>query len=711
MTTKDPFDFQGISASVKVGERGLGEYAVRWADAFKNSKGEDVFAYKINLYYLHAYDWEADNYNPVTDADYGRDNPGRYDAVNIYGDEGLAANNDYDNPIDAADYISGKNIGLGKFYRNGYQEVDLVDYNTKNLKFNTALHYKMTKRTELIYAFNLGSGTTVYQGDNRYSLKDILFMQNRLEIREKDKWFIRAYSTNEDAGNSYDAYFTGLRILQELQTDQNWNTSYANNWAGWSDVLRGFSDFPNKDPNQSAEEWYQNQYLPFVNRHRDTIAAMHAANLDYTNSLGGYVAPGSDEFNQLFQQITSKELAKGGTKFYDKSALYHLQGAYSFEIPNGKWTVGGSGRLYMPQSNGNIFDEVTYENERIVGGLTLYDTIINPITNYEFGAFTGIEKSFMGEILKTQLTVRADKNQNFNTLFSIAASVIYNIDSKNTLRLSLSSAIRNPTLQDQYLRYRVGRATLLGNLSGYDSLVTVESFNEYRSTSDLDRSKLSYFNVDPIKPEKVKSIELGYRATLINRLYLDASYYYSFYNDFIGYIIGLDMYFAPGQNLPSRTAVYRVSANATSQVTTQGFSIGLNYYLDDRWSLNGNYSWNKLNSGEDDPIIPAFNTPENKFNIGVTGRKFNLWKNGKNRFGASVNYKWVQGFRFEGSPQFTGDIDSYGLVDAQMSYAYKDFTFKLGASNLLNNMVYQVYGGPRVGRMAYFSILFEPLSR
>jgi iron complex outermembrane receptor protein len=33
----------------------------------------------------------------------------------------------------------------------------------------------------------------------------------------------------------------------------------------------------------------------------------------------------------------------------------------------------------------------------------------------------------------------------------------------------------------------------------------------------------------------------------------------------------------------------------------------------------------------------------------------------------NINYKWVQGFLFEGSPQFTGEIESYDVVDVQIS--------------------------------------------
>ena len=113
-----------------------------------------------------------------------------------------------------------------------------------------------------------------------------------------------------------------------------------------------------------------------------------------------------------------------------------------------------------------------------------------------------------------------------------------------------------------------------------------------------------------------------------------------------------------------------------------------------------------------EPIVPAFNTPEHKFNLGWNIRNY-PWKNDDSKLiGAGVNYKWVQGFIFEGSPQFTGSIPSYGLYDAQISLtrikeksdSKRTITYKLGASNVLNNKVYQVFGGPLVGRLAYLSI-------
>ena len=123
--------------------------------------------------------------------------------------------------------------------------------------------------------------------------------------------------------------------------------------------------------------------------------------------------------------------------------------------------------------------------------------------------------------------------------------------------------------------------------------------------------------------------------------------------------------------------------------------------------LKGNFSWNVLNTQTDDPIIPAFNTPEYKYNIGLSGRDMTVW--GIRNVGFSVNYKWIDGFLFEGSPQFTGFIPSYSLLDAQVNWNWKELntTFKLGASNILNTMNFQTYGGPRIGRLAYFSVLYE----
>ncbi len=125
-------------------------------------------------------------------------------------------------------------------------------------------------------------------------------------------------------------------------------------------------------------------------------------------------------------------------------------------------------------------------------------------------------------------TLRADKNQNFNWVYSPAASLVYSPREQDYLRMSFSSALRNPTLADQYLYLDVGPATLVGNLEGATDLITIGSFIDFRNSADassgqysLNRDTLVYFDIDPIRPERVRTFEIGYRTTLGEKVYVD----------------------------------------------------------------------------------------------------------------------------------------------------------------------------------------------
>jgi len=315
--------------------------------------------------------------------------------------------------------------------------------------------------------------------------------------------------------------------------------------------------------------------------------------------------------------------------------------------------------------------------------------------------YAGLEKKIFKEKLKLNLTGRLDKNDNFDYLISPALSAVYSFNQQQIFRVSFSSAIRNPTLTDQYLDYNLGRAKLKGNLYGFDSLATIESILSFANTQDFDT--LDYFNIAPVKPEEVKTLEVGYRGTILKNIFIDLAAYYSKYKYFIGYKLGADITELHQFGTIYLNNIYRVATNAVDEVTTQGFSIGINYYFRKYFMLNGNYSYNKLDrGGSTDPLIPAFNTPENKYNLGFSARDLN-------NFGFNINYKWVQGFDYEGSPQFTGYVPSYDMVDAQVNYKLQKIhsTLKIGASNLLNNKKFTVYGGPKVGRMAYVCITVD----
>lgn len=702
MTTKDPWNFPGFSFMTKVGERGLTEFAIRQAQVFKNKEGANKFAYKVNFYAMRALDWAADNTSPSTSSFDGVNNNGGYDAVNRYGDENLSiSDNNFTSTNNRIQYP-----GLLRFYRTGYWEKDLVNYNTRNLKFNTLLAYKINTTNEIQYQFNFGEGNTVYQGENRFSLRDIRFFQHRVEYKAS-KGFLRYYKTHEDAGNTYDAVLTALLLQENAKGNTEWSQDYTNYWIqNARPVIRSIPGWPqsffgNPDALRIADSLliaYDTLIQRLHGQARELADGKLAANgLPHTTPTADRYVPGTAAFDSMVNVLTSRRsLEEGGSGFYDRSALHHLQGQRTFDVKSYQITAGFSSRLYLPDSRGTIFSDT--------GGRI--------IQNFEAGVYGGVERKFAKDKIKVAANFRLDKNQNFRLLFSPAASLIYLRNPKNTWRFSFSSAIRNPTLQDQYLFYNVGRAILLGNIEGIDNLITVESIRDFANTQKPE--SLEYFSVDPIQPEQVRTLEAGYKGIVLkDKLIVDASYYVSFYTNFIGFKIGVIADIDTSINRVRSAQAFRIAANSEDLVLTTGAAIGLTYSLNELFHINGNYSWNELNRlGSTDPLIPAFNTPRHKFNLGIAGKNiFQKISSRKSLEGISfnINYKWIEGFLFEGSPQFTGEIDTYYLLDAQVtkSWVKKGIDIKIGASNISDNRAYQVYGGPQIGRLAYISLLME----
>ena len=328
METKSPFQFPGVNASIRVGERELNELAFRYADYITDANGDPVLGFKLNAFRLTAYDWEATNYNPVDGSLVDSDNPGGFDAVNIYGDE-------YKPVFDYSGDGSSNSRGLGNFFRTGYKEIDLVDYNTENLKVSTALHWRLKpeetyESPELVYGFNSGFGTTVYQGDNRFSLRDIEFYQHKLELRKSGKWFVRAYRTSEDAGNSYDPYATALKLQERTRSDYQYSKVYYRYWVDsivpginetWPDLVQTGVDPEFGFPIYGYEEgaipaWYRPIRDSCLFWHSQVEAwanAGYAGLGDVAENPLGYWAPGTPEFEQNFNElIAAKEQRRRG---------------------------------------------------------------------------------------------------------------------------------------------------------------------------------------------------------------------------------------------------------------------------------------------------------------------------------------------------------------------------------------------------------------
>jgi len=217
MTSKNPFKYQGFSFMVKQGmmhtdgsERDISPYnnwSLRWAKTVGSR-----FAFKITSEFIQAKDWIGMDYR-----DYDRSNgvlkPGtrqtdpNYDGVNVYGDETSVDLRLVLNSVAAAapflaPYIASMSTNPIFVSRTGFTEKQLIDPNTVNFKLGGSMHYKLTPGTEAILTGYWGTGNTIYTGASRYSIKDFKMGQYKFELQNKD-WMLRAYTTQENAGQSY----------------------------------------------------------------------------------------------------------------------------------------------------------------------------------------------------------------------------------------------------------------------------------------------------------------------------------------------------------------------------------------------------------------------------------------------------------------------------------------------------------------------------
>jgi outer membrane receptor for ferrienterochelin and colicin len=227
-------------------------------------------------------------------------------------------------------------------------------------------------------------------------------------------------------------------------------------------------------------------------------------------------------------------------------------------------------------------------------------------------------------------------------------------------------------------------------------------------------------NVPYIKPERVSSVEFGYKALIDSRFLVDLNYYFSSYHDFLlnqvvmepeSPILADDGTINPQAAfdlLSGNSHLYQLYTNAGDRVTSQGATLGVTWLMPGKYHLGANATWADFNLRKADPNdIPAFNTP--KYRTTITFGNDALTKN----VGFNLAWRWQDAFDWTGTfnQLRPGRIDAYSTVDAQVSYHVHKLksTIKAGASNLFNNKVYQAYGSPSVGGVYYVSIVFDEL--
>ena len=460
MNSKSPFLYQGLSATVKAGVMSasnrdvvntpMTDFSMRYAKASKNNK----FAFKVNLAYITAKDWQATNYSNLNlggqqTGSRGAGTKTDYDGMNVYGDEVQANMTTVANGLIAAKLLPSAALGLipnVNVSRTGFLEKDLVDYNTKSFKTNLAAHYRISDKVELVGQVNYGYGTTVYTGTGRYSLRNFNLTQAKVELRG-DNFTLRAYTTQERSGQSYTAGLAAVAMLNSVKPHATWFGEYVGAFA----AARGAG--------QSEEQ--------------AGITARGVADK-------GLPAPGSAAYSTLLNKFRDAAIVDGGGAFLDKTNLYHAEGVYNFknQIKFIDLLAGANVRQYSLRSNGTLFSD----NKEGRSG-----TI--PIN--EYGAFIQGAKSLFKDHLKLSASIRYDKSQNFEGFFTPRLSAVASFGQQN-FRVSYQTGYRIPTTQNQYIDLRTPSGTLIGAQPEFDTRYNLANGVDLATLTDFSRNPTKY---------------------------------------------------------------------------------------------------------------------------------------------------------------------------------------------------------------------------
>ncbi len=684
--TKDPFVYQGISVNEKCGFNNINsvntsatffnEINFRIARAFNKH-----LALKLNTSIIKGTDWYADNHIDLSpDANLstgltGLNNQGS-DRVNVYGDE----------------QSNRKTLTLGgKQYlisRTGYSEKEVADYGLKNVKADLSMFYRFGRTSELSYIYRVSNQNNIYQRTNRFRFEDYLTQQHVLNFISGSMQF-KSYMTTENTGNSYNIRSMAENLERSFKSDNLW-----------------FADFTKQfNVNSSSGE------------------AVADAMINARNTADqGRLQPGSDPFKKKLIELKQINNWDIGAALKVKAKLYHAEFQHDLTSELFK-TFGQEQHLKLIYG----FD---YRDYNIVPDGNYFINPTQPGRNLNYwktGGFVQATKLFLNEKIKINAVLRVDKSQYYPAKINPRLAFVYSPTKIHNFRGSIQNGFRFPSIFEAFSNINSGGRKRIGGLpvmsTGiFENSYTQSSITAYQSAvlADVNKNGLTLANAisknqgllqkntySYIKPERVTSMEIGYRAELINRtVSLDVDFYYNRYQNLMAQLDAnvpkygkTDSVAIKLQNSALQDR-YRLWTNSRTISYNYGSSLGISWRLPLKYELSGNVTYSKLKrKDQNDGLEDGFNTPEWACNISFGNPAF--YKN----LGFNLTLRHQSSFLWQ-SALATGTVANNTTIDAQLTIGIvkNHANLKFGATNLTNQYYYSYIGGPNIGGYYYGSL-------
>ncbi len=272
----------------------------------------------------------------------------------------------------------------------------------------------------------------------------------------------------------------------------------------------------------------------------------------------------------------------------------------------------------------------------------------------------------VGSKLSLVLAARYDDHQDYDAQFSPKVGLVFKPTEDDALRVTYNRAFKSPsTLQTHFfIPEFVSFVGVYGNTEGF----TVK-----------DQAGNVVKTYDPLVPEENQTVELGYRGVLGDRLWIDATGYYAWYQNFLGSLKTINnpyattgaptlAYDGSGQLITGATPLGTAPEIVLTywnlgKANIYGTDVGLRFIASPKVTLSGTTSWMNITNVESTDVeATALNSPTLKWTAGA-----DFVGIGAPGLLGGFTTRHVTGYHFQSGIN-NGKIGTYTTFDVNLGY-------------------------------------------
>ncbi len=375
----------------------------------------------------------------------------------------------------------------------------------------------------------------------------------------------------------------------------------------------------------------------------------------------------------------SLDQAQEAAKFIDKSTLTDYEFQTNWQWESLEIIGGASYREYDPSSEGSFLDDIPDASGNL-----------NDISRDETGLYLQLDYRTMEDRLRFVAAGRYDDFSEFESQFSPKFGVTFQAGNHH-LRANYMTSYRAPEIIETHLYFFGGIAR--GNLNGF-------------TITDPAGNVLS--EVDPLSPEEVETLEVGYRGIFGENFLLEAVAYQSDYDNFISPLVLVangatafavnpaDDPIAPGAVSPLLFTYLNYG-----KAEIEGFDLGFDWFYDNL-TIKASVGYSDLKTFDNTTAIPdiPFNTPEMKYKASFTLKDL-PWENTFFTAGGRKNntYDYLSG-------RWSGTLRDTFYLDMAAGYVIpeQELSFKLSWTNANRSDKTELLGAPASPSFVTFEV-------